>query len=251
MISSSAIEPAARGGYRVPELCVYAIASRRKGRIPVRGVAGEALHTIPIGRLDVIVGQVRAVPRPTALNLHRYDRLMSALWRRLPALLPARFGTAARDASDVEGMVRPRERTLRGRLRNVRGRAQMIVRIVQGSGIGERGSDGDRESARLQPPRFPGSPIPDPQSPTRGRAYMRSRQRQHAVPAFDPLRARVRRWVRDERMEKRGNVASVYHLIPAGSADRYRAALEDAAREAGVRMIVSGPWPPYAFVDAW
>ena len=80
---------------------------------------------------------------------------------------------------------------------------------------------------------------------------MRARQRDHAVPAFDPLRARVRRWVRDERMEKRGNVASIYHLIPAGSVERYRAALDGAAREANVRVIVSGPWPPYAFSDTW
>jgi hypothetical protein len=52
-------------------------------------------------------------------------------------------------------------------------------------------------------------------------------------------------------MEKRGDVASIYHLIPAGSAPRYRAALDAAAREAGVRVIVSGPWPPYAFADTW
>ncbi len=52
-------------------------------------------------------------------------------------------------------------------------------------------------------------------------------------------------------MEKRGGVASMYHLIPSGSVDRYRAALEHAAREAGLRVLVSGPWPPYAFGDTW
>jgi hypothetical protein len=80
---------------------------------------------------------------------------------------------------------------------------------------------------------------------------MRARQRELAVPVFDPLRASVRRWVRDERMEKRGGVASMYHLIPTGSAARYRAALEHAAGEEGLRVIVSGPWPPYAFADTW
>lgn len=216
----------------MPEICVYAIAPRQSGPIRVRGVAGETLRAIPVGRLDVIVGQVRAIPPPTATSLRRYDRMMSALWRRMPALLPARFGTTARDEADVEGIVGPRERTLRRRLRAVRGRAQMIVRIV---GTGDS----------------PRSPIPDPRSPIRGRSYLRARQREHAVPAFDPLRARVRRWVREERMQKRGNVASIYHLIPVGSVDRYRSALEAAAREADVRMIVSGPWPPYAFADSW
>ena len=222
----------------MPEICVYAVAPRQSGPIRVRGVAGETLRAIPVGRLDVIVGQVRAIPPPTAANLRRYDRMMSALWRRMPALLPARFGTAARDQADVEGMVGPRERTFRRRLRVVRARAQMTVRIVgdQGSGIG------DQEQ---------GSPTPDLSSPIRGRSYLRARQREHAVPAFDPLRARVRRWVREERMEKRGTVASIYHLIPAGSVDRYLAALDAAAGDADVRIIVSGPWPPYAFADTW
>jgi hypothetical protein len=71
------------------------------------------------------------------------------------------------------------------------------------------------------------------------------------VPAFAPLRAAVRRWIRDERVEKHDRVASIYHLVPRGSIDRYTSAIERAAREAGVRMIVSGPWPPYAFADIW
>jgi hypothetical protein len=225
-------------------MCVYAIAPRHSGPIRVRGVAGETLRAIPVGQLDVIVGRVRAIPSPTAANLRRYDRMMSVLWRRTPALLPARFGTAARDQADVEGIVGPRERTLRRRLRVVRGRAQMTIRIVQGSGIGDGASE--------RTPRYGHrSPVPDPGSPARGRAYLRARQREHAVPVFGPLRARVRRWVKEERMEKRGNVASIYHLIPAASVDRYKAALDAAAREAAIRMIVSGPWPPYAFADTW
>jgi hypothetical protein len=45
-------------------------------------------------------------------------------------------------------------------------------------------------------------------------------------------------------METRGCVASMYHLIPSGSTERYRAALEHAAHEEGLRVIVSGPGAP-------
>jgi hypothetical protein len=211
-------------------MVVYALASRRTGRITVRGVAGETLQAIHVGRLDAIVGRVRAVPRPTDENLRRYDRMMSALWRRTPALLPARFGTSARDVADLRLMVRGRELTLRRSLRAVRNRAQMTVRMVTATSDVVRPSDNENLS---------------------GTQYLRSRQREHDVPAFAPLRAAVRRWVRDERMEKRGSVASIYHLIPMGSVERYRTALGRAAREAGIRMIVSGPWPAYAFADTW
>jgi hypothetical protein len=46
-------------------------------------------------------------------------------------------------------------------------------------------------------------------------------------------------------------VASVYHLIPRASVPAYRRALQSAARDAGVRVIVSGPWPPYAFATTF
>jgi gas vesicle protein GvpL/GvpF len=201
----------------------------------VRGVMGEPLQAVRIGGIDAIVGRVRAVPKPTDSNLRRYSRVMSALWRHTPALLPARFGTSARDLADLHVMVRGRERMLRRRLSAVRNRAQMTVRVV-----GSNSSDVGR--ARRGP---------TGKGKQSGTQYLRSRQREYDVPAFAPLRAVVRRWIRDERVEKRGGVASIYHLVPRGSVDRYESAIQEAARNAGVRMIVTGPWPPYAFADIW
>ena len=56
--------------------------------------------------------------------------------------------------------------------------------------------------------------------------------------------------VRGERRERHDRpplIASVYHLVGRDSVDDYRAAVESAARAAGVRVTSSGPWPPYAF----
>jgi hypothetical protein len=212
----------------VAELCVYALASRLSGALNVSGIAGEPLQAIHVGRLDAIVGRVRAAPKPTDRNLRRYGETMSVLWRRTPALLPARFGTSARDVDDLRAMVRARERVIRSRLRAVRRRAQMTIRLVT-----------------------PQSDPPPAIERASGTSYLRSRQREQAVPGFTPLRAAVRRWIREERVEKRPGVASIYHLVPRGSVERYRSALVRAAQEAGVRMIASGPFPPYAFADAW
>jgi hypothetical protein len=57
--------------------------------------------------------------------------------------------------------------------------------------------------------------------------------------------------VRDERIEKRERVATVYHLVPRASAASYRRAIERAAADASLTLVVSGPWPAYAFVDGW
>ena len=71
------------------------------------------------------------------------------------------------------------------------------------------------------------------------------------VPELVSIRPAIRRFVKDERVERRSGVATVHHLIPRAMAERYRAAVTGAAAESGVRLIVSGPFPPYAFADNW
>jgi hypothetical protein len=50
-------------------------------------------------------------------------------------------------------------------------------------------------------------------------------------------------------VDKRLIVASVYHFIPRAGASSYRRALRAAAADAGLSLVVSGPFPPYAFVE--
>jgi hypothetical protein len=57
--------------------------------------------------------------------------------------------------------------------------------------------------------------------------------------------------VKDERVEKRGDVVTVNHLVPRTAVSRYLTAVEHAAEEGTVRLSVSGPWAPYAFADNW
>ena len=78
------------------------------------------------------------------------------------------------------------------------------------------------------------------------------------IPAADPLRMAVAKWVRAERIERHAQdlstsprasqlIGSLYHLVPRTAVPGYRRAIERAALEAGLTTIVSGPWPPYAF----
>lgn len=72
------------------------------------------------------------------------------------------------------------------------------------------------------------------------------------IPGSEPLRAAVKKWVRAERVERhdRGRLAgSIYHLVPRGAAAAYRTTLQRAALAADIMVVVSGPWPPYAFAD--
>jgi hypothetical protein len=112
----------------------------------------------------------------------------------------------------------------------------MTVRVVSGPGV--------QTADRSHPPAAPRQD---------GASYLRARAaeaaRLHHVPGFDRVREHVQRFIRDERIEKRGTIAAIYHLIPRGSAASYQRALDIGIRDSGLRLIVSGPFPPYAFAE--
>ena len=200
-------------------ILVYALAPR--------GVrVSPPFRTIAVGSLSAIVRTVRRPPAATPAAMRAHHRALTALAGRVPALLPVRFATTFGNLDELQFVLRERQPTLRRALALVRGRVQIIVRFV------------------------PGAPSPKPEAPrTSGTAYLKGRAAVHAVPEFEPVRAAVRRWVKGERVENQNRVASVYHLVPRGSVAAYRRALLAAADEHGVRLLVTGPFPPYAFAS--
>jgi hypothetical protein len=171
--------------------------------------------------------------------------VIEGLVTRFPSLLPARFATSFDDLAELTFVLRSRQRSFRGALAHVRGRVQMTIRIV---GAGEAGkASGAGEPNPLPPFVPPALPAPSGSDYLRARAAAAAHARE--VAGFEPIRGAVRRWIRDERVEHRAGIASVYHLIPRASADSYRTAVARAAATSGVPVILSGPWPPYAFAD--
>lgn len=228
-------------------LCVYALAAGTARRLTARGLAGEPLRLVRVKSVAAVVGELPRAPRLTRDHLRRYDETMRRLAARMPALLPVRFGTVFDDPAELLLVLRSRDVSLRRALAKVRNRVQMTVRVVQSGGSAARNPPHTEE-----PPMGPDSVRRVPRSGPGG-AYLRARAaaaaRAREVPGFEPIGAAVRRWVRDERVEKREGVASVYHLVPRASADSYRKAAERAGAGSGLRIVVTGPFPPYAFAD--
>jgi hypothetical protein len=216
-------------------ILVYALVP---GPVPVR----PPLRTVTVGSITAIIRDRARPARPADALLRRHDAIVRSLAASAPAILPVRFGTVVQDLEELRLLLGARQRTLLERLRAVRGRVQMTVRFLEAEHVREKGV----RSGRLPwPGRSRG------QAARSGTAYLKARAAERDVAGFAPVRDAVRRWVRDERVEKRGTIASVYHLVPRSGAAAYRRTLERAAAEAGVRMLVSGPWPPYAFATTW
>ena len=209
---------------------VYALISGRSPRMLTTS-RGERLRVVHRGTLAAVVSDRSRVSSSPA-NLRRYDRVIRELAERFPAILPARFGPSV-DESELMFILSSRRASLVRALAMVRGRVQMTIRVFPD------GSVDDRTLAKSEEGQT-GAPS--------GRDYLAGKARAaRAVAGFEPVRNAAARWVRDERVERRGGVSSVYHLIPRSSAGAYRRAVQASAAAAGLRLTVSGPFPPYAF----
>jgi hypothetical protein len=207
-------------------LCVYALVRRTARPVRIRGLGGERLRMVTVGRLDAVVGELARPPKPTLTNLIRYDRILTRLWQATSALLPARFGTFVSSTSELERLLRPLMDVFHDRLAHVSGCAQMTILLAD-----------SRQHA-------PSAPVRQLLS---GTEYLREAKNARLTPEFAPVRKAVHQWVRDERTQKRGAIVAIDHLIRRTAVARYRAAAERAAREARLAIRIVGPRSPYAF----
>lgn len=216
-------------------LLVYAVCLPSRKRLRLAGIAGERLALVGAGGLAAVTGTLPRAPKASMAQLRRYDAVLGELSQELPALLPARFGTCMDSPEELAFVLQARHASLREALAEVRGRVQMTL----------RGVDAPRaEEAR---------PEADAPPPASGVAYLRAlaraAAREREVPALAPVLTAVARWVRAERVERQGTLASVYHLIPRSSVPAYVRAAERAAESGHVGVVLTGPFPAYAFAE--
>jgi Gas vesicle synthesis protein GvpL/GvpF len=207
------------------------------GALP-SGLAGEPVRLVACDDLLAAVGDVACAPAVDETSLRAHDAAVRRLAAGASALLPARFGSVAGDERALCEALRPRLDAFREGLRAVRGCEQMTLRFAQ-------------RDAEVPAP-VPASTSPASAGP--GTRYLDARRASAGDPRAIPEVARVLdalaplvRGERRERHERPPLLASVYHLVARESADVYRAAVASAAEEAGLRVTISGPWPPYAF----
>jgi hypothetical protein len=217
-------------------LCLYAVSGARPRRLArLRGAANEPLRTIRHGDLLAIVGETSKPLELDAPTLRAYEATIRALASAVEAILTVRFGTTLPDPGSVRAVLADRAAPLAAALTLVARREQMTLRVF---GV----------------PQKP-TPPPPAANPNTGRRYLKARRaalrRTRTVPEIAWLRPVLKKYVRAERTERHSQpplLASVHHLIPRGRAAQYVAAVERASRTPRrVRVVASGPWPPWAF----
>ena len=191
--------------------------------VDLRNLGVRRLHSVPIDGFHVVCQRRPDAPRASEAELRAQHALILELAGRVRAILPARFGTLL-EAAELRRVVRTHREEIRQALDVVRDRVQVTIRVTG---------------------RRPAAPAARPAS---GRAYLEAKRRA-GIPrlpsAVAAVLASVAPLAVDERREPGAGplLATVYHLVAAKDISRYMRLVAQRPRS----MIVTGPWPPFAF----
>ena len=213
------------------------------------GVAGAPLLLLRRGPLAVVASEFegKAVPA-TRENVLEHSRVNGLVLARTTPL-PFRFGTLA-DERRLGEHLEKNEVALVSALGRVRGCVEMGAKVIWDAAGQSDGQNEAEDEGRATPASAEGA----------GTAFLLAKQRTlkgaealkaRAEEVAALLAARVEGLARESSVEVNpagSLVVRAAHLVPRGLEEEYRERLRTLGRErADLRLLVSGPWPPYAF----
>ncbi len=216
-------------------LLAYCIVSCPASELPSQ-IEGRKVRLIEVDDLALAVSDVPAAPPRDADAVMAFEAVVEWFLSRCRSLVPVRFGSVLPDDEAAA--------------RALRERAPEYQRLLQ------RLSDTFEIGIRILPVKVPEPPAP-PATAQSGAAWLEQRReyfrkRDAAVSHFDAVSAQLRSELAGAflrtREEAKPEMLSLYFLVARHQADSF---LERATGVIlpGFRLLVSGPWPPYNFVD--
>jgi hypothetical protein len=219
------------------------------------GVGGAPVRLLSLGRVSAVVSDAHEEPvAVTEENLLAHNRVNAAALA-VSTPLPFRFGTRAAPERLAE-YAASNEAALAEALARVRGRVEMSVKLMEraegvekskGEGQKAKGeSEGEESAAAVG----------------RGTAFLLKKRREVLGEEQARLRAEgLAAWLaegveglaRESAVRVSPSEAIVVraaHLVGRAGVAEYRARLRElGAGRPGLRLLTSGPWPPYSFSE--
>lgn len=189
-------------------------------RPPGAGV-GDTIVAQPVRDLLLVSSPIGAVPARTLSAEAAHDDIVASLLEA-PAVLPFRFGTVVAEAK-LESWLEACGPRIRAGLADVRGRVEMIVRLLRlDQRSGDPASDGDLTAAALR-----------------------------ALAERLVERAGLARWQYCPTGRGANLAASVVFLVPREDVPAFLARIAPvAARAENMAVVPTGPWPAYSFAPS-
>jgi hypothetical protein len=233
-------------------LCVYAIVGRPVNRrLSLIRANGARVRSVHAGATSAVVAECQGPRSPTERALRGHDTVVRRIARVAPAVLPVRFGTLVDSDRSLVELLDAWSEDLGRALALVDRRYQMTLRLFALAGAAP-----PRQRPPVRNVGNVGNVVEElHERDTRpGTSYLARRAREdaasQAAPELEPLREAFAPIVAAERIARHDQgalILTAYHLIPRGAAATYRRLLRRHADALLGRVVLSGPWPPYAF----
>ena len=234
--------------YCIAEKAAFPELDRHRRPVPlsqVTGVLGNQVFLFPASDLAVIVSEhdpAEATPEKMNQTAQRdHARVISECFK-LSTVLPFRFNTVFQDDDALRRSVRSNQRHFQANVERLRGKAEMHIKLLvddtcpgklrtpDGNCVGKEYLSSLRESASRQRERQ-----------SRARALSVQMHRMF-LPIAEEITCR--------RTESGKMLLDIAHLIDNKTIERYQNKYSTATLEMkDCSMQLSGPWPPYHFVQ--
>ena len=228
--------------YCIGEKQAFPELARHRKPIPLEsvvGVSGNQVFLYPASDLAVIVSEHNPTDKLSQKSGVDHARVIADCFK-LSTVLPFRFGTTFADDDSLRRSVRSNQRHFTANVERLRGKAEMHLKV-------------------LMDDTCPGTSARDM---TVGQQYLtslresaaRQRERQSRARALSVQMHRMFLPIAEEITCKRTDsgkmLLDIAHLIDNKTVERYQNKYSSATLEMKeCRMQLSGPWPPYHFVQ--
>lgn len=220
------------------------------------GVDGRLIREIKRDNLVAAVSCITLPEHPVNIEtITRYHKVIDFLHQHR-AVIPLRLGTAFDSEIEVKRLLETRGGRYTKLLEELDGLVEMGIRVM----VESRSRSGEMLSRSVQEP----SPAPI----NSGVSYLASRKSHYAMEStlveenesaisrysapFKSMCSRIKSEVSPAGPKNEGAsrpiLLSLYFLLPRQALDGFQEAFEEMRSRESVKMLLSGPWPPYNFV---
>jgi hypothetical protein len=213
----------------------------------VLGVGGKPVFVVTRNGLSAGLSDLAESDRLTDIpEILAYEKAVEFFYREL-TIIPVRYGCQLEDASEAAGLLEDHHDEYETLLHELEGMGEMGIHVLLDI------PDAGMEIDACSPP-----PRPFHAHGNSGAAYLAAKQ-QHYL-GLDRLALHERTlvdevcgslsglFVRHKVELTRSRLLSLYFLVPRGYVDSFRHAAHDLRSKQPVKLLLSGPWPPYNFV---
>ena len=230
--------------YCISEKQAFPELSRHRKPIPmesVTGIAGNQIFLYPASDLAVIVSEHHPLENLDQKAAVEHARVIADCFK-VSTVLPFRFGTVFADDEALRKSIRSNQRQFLANVERLRGKAEMHLKVLL--------DDCCREQTL---PALLDRPGKEYLSNLRETAT-RQRERQTKARAVSVQMHRMFSPLDEEiscrRMDSGKMLLDIAHLIDHKGIERYQNKYSSASQQLkDCHMQLSGPWPPYHFVQ--